>query len=683
MLIAMSGYYEKEKEFILECLGTPGFRDIFMWEVSKGRPLRWDGYKIAKFFNPDKRDFDEMQFLAAKLNHLAQTLRFPKNPIHEAAIYFWLYRRSVKSGDMVCYPESPKDEPIRPAIDNDYSDKRTWSGQWTLFYLMYLDSLTWRFPDAFKLDPFAKNKETAPREKYIFGEVCRQLCGVRTSSARVFHDRTGSEAEYRNICSHCAKMYWAERFHKVEKHPALVLALSFYANGFASFKTQSNQMRDAEKQNADYLYGLVDRATNYRVFVPEEDWEARALFFILAQWLFLSARRITQPSLEEHIFAILYLRFYRQGVDEYFKRESMSAIWDGIPYDKKEDVAVYYRRLLADTRNKAAAAWPDAKISDYPEVDNSVVFGEVFHDLVRAKDYKRLDSLLKEDSVYAPYRNVELLWAASHSKRMYNRLLKVKTITENEPPCIVKWEDVLEAEVIGGWRTLPFSELKWSKEAVRTILSDGVYSTLYLSASSSLLSSAVSDNSQKGIARLRAYVEVLGLDPCEGKKDSECRRGADQNASDENGLLKGEAEGGSGQDSDNSPSLLEEAILADNEQAVAYLLEQGCKPRYTGLRWTTLGHAVYKGNLRIIKMLLDAGADPNHPTSGCNYYPAAWAIYAKRADVLEMLIDAGARPFPQNNYCWYNLDEEAAAFWKRQSPKVWQFVEAGMTKGRD
>ena len=308
----MSGYYEKEKEFILKCLGTPGFRDVFMWEVSKGRPLRWDGYRIAKFFNPDKPDFDEMQFLAAKLNHLAQTLRFPKNPIHEAAIYFWLFRRCVKSGDMACYPESPKDEPIRPAIDNDYYDKRTWSGQWTLFYLMYLDSLTWRFPDVFKLDPFEKNEEVAPREKYIFGEVCRQLCGVRTSSARVFHDRTGSETEYRKICSHCAKKHWAERFHKAEKHPALVLALSFYANGFASFKTESNQKRDAEKLNADYLFDLVDRATNYRVFVPEEDWEARALFFILAQWLFLSDRRDSQPSLEEHIFAILYLRFYRR-----------------------------------------------------------------------------------------------------------------------------------------------------------------------------------------------------------------------------------------------------------------------------------------------------------------------------------------------------------------------------------
>lgn len=515
----MEVQHDEQKEFILECLETPGFREVFMWEVSSNRPLIWDGYKIAKFFNHGQKDFDEIPFLTDRLKQLAGTYRFPKNPIHEAALYFFLQRSCVKEGWMWCWPESPRDK------------DSTCLGHWSLFYLMYLDSLTWRFPDVFKLDPFEKNKEVAPREKYIFGEVCRQLCGVRTSSAKVFHDRTGSETEYRNICSHCAKKHWAERFHKAAKHPALVLALSFYANGFASFKTESNQKRDAEKLNADYLFDLVDRATNYRFFVPEEDWEARAVFFILAQWLFLSDRRDSQPSLEEHIFAILYLRFYRQGVDDYFKRESMSAIWDGIPYEKKEDVAVYYRRLLADTRNKAAEAWPDAKVSDYPEVDNSAVFGEVFRDLVRAKDYKRLDLLLQEDVVYAPYRNVELLWAASHSKRMFNRLLKVKTIPENEPPCITKWEDVLEAEVIGGWRTL--------------------------------------------------------------------------------------------------------------------------------------------------------GADPNHPTSGCNYYPAAWAIYAKRADILEMLIDAGARPFPQNNYCWYNLNEEATAFWEKQSPKVRQFVEAGMTKGRN
>ena len=127
------------------------------------------------------------------------------------------------------------------------------------------------------------------------------------------------------------RKYWSDQFEKAEKNPALVLALSFYANGFASFKTKSNHESDAEAKNAECLFNIVNHATNYRVFVPEADWEARALFFILAQWLFLSDRRTTEHTLEEHIFAILYLRFYRQGVDEYFKRESISAIWDSIP----------------------------------------------------------------------------------------------------------------------------------------------------------------------------------------------------------------------------------------------------------------------------------------------------------------------------------------------------------------
>ena len=123
--MTMSSDYEEQKKFILECLETPGFRKVFMWEVSSNRPLRWNGYKIASFFNHDKRDFSGIPFLTAKLKQLAETFRFPKNPIHEAALYFFLQRMYVKDGYIVCYPESPKD---RSTFDE---------GQWSLFYLMY------------------------------------------------------------------------------------------------------------------------------------------------------------------------------------------------------------------------------------------------------------------------------------------------------------------------------------------------------------------------------------------------------------------------------------------------------------------------------------------------------------------------------------------------------------------
>lgn len=456
--IPMLHDYDQQKNFILECLGTIGFRDAFRDNISIRQPLRWAGYRIAEFFNADVRNFDAMEFLEQKSIHVERTFRFPKNPMHEAALYFWLQRKYMKECWMDCPPESPPDE--SPGDNND-----TWYRQWTLFYLMYLDSLTWHFPDEFKLDPFEKNTELVPRAKYIYGEVCRQLCGVRTSSTRLFHDRTGTEEEFRYICSHCMRKYWSDQFEKAEKNPALVLALSFYANGFASFKTKSNHETDAEVKNAECLFNIVNRATNYRVFVPEGDWEARALFFILAQWLFLSGRQTAEPTLEEHIFAILYLRFYRQGVDEYFKRDSISAIWDNIPYDKKEDVAMRYRRLLADTRNKAAASWPNARVSDCPEIeDDGIAIGMVFQELVREEQYEKLDVLLKgQANLLGPYWRREMLWAASHSRKMYSYLQQYQPTPEcySKEEC-AEWDYSM---ITDGWSKLSVDDLSWSSGA--------------------------------------------------------------------------------------------------------------------------------------------------------------------------------------------------------------------------
>ena len=651
-----------DKDFVLECLGTPGFRDVFMWEVSKGRPLQWDGYRIVKFFNIDKCISNEKfgdgsfmyDFLDRKLYDLARTMRFPINPILEAALYFWLWRRYVKSSGMQCFPESPADDSLRPNYD-DYDNGTSCVGQWTIFYLMYLDSLTWRFPDAFKLDPF-ENKEAAPREKYIFGEVCRQLCGVRTSFARVFHDRAGSEAEYRDICSHCAKKYWAERFHRVEKHPALILALSFYANGFASFKTQSNQMRDAEKLNADYLYGLVDRATNYRVFVPEEDWEARALFFILAQWLFLSDRRITKPTLEEHIFAILYLRFYRQGADEYFKRESMSTIWDGIPYGKKEDVAVDYRRLLANTRNKAAELWPDAKISDYPEIaEDGITIGMVFQEFVRGEQYEKLDVLFsKHSQILRPYRWRESLWAASHSKKMYSYLNErhfdfALVFNKKIAECDKK---IAECDwypmVTEGWSNMPVEDLQWSCDAVKKELHPKAYQSLIGYASLVMFADVIPSGCKPvQFARLKAYVEVLKLDPNAGDTGE-----YPYNAS--------------------HPILyrLMDSCCSGREKAIAYLLGHGANPNCGGHRCTCLGLAVAGNRLSLIKMLIDSGADVNLPST-TDRTPVRIAIDHKRVKALVMLIKAGAQPLAiEDSY----FNGENGVFWLKQNKQIRIFL---------
>lgn len=633
----MEVQHEGQKEFILECLETPGFREVFTWEVSSNRPLIWDGYKVARYFNHDQKDFEGIPFLTAKIKQLAGTYRFPKNPIHEAALYFFLQRSCVKEGWMWCCPESPRDK------------DSTCLGHWSLFYLMYLDSLTWHFPECFKAISFWKQEAESPRAKYIFAEVCRQLCGARSDTARVFPSRAGSETEYRNICSHCAKKHWATLFHYAEKHPALVLALSFYANGFASFKTESNHKPDADSLNADYLYDLVNRTTDYKVFIPEEDWEARAVFFILAQWLFLPGRRITEPTLEEHIFAILYLRFYRQGVDEYFKRESMSAIWDGIPYDKKEDLAVYYRRLLADTRNKAAVLWPDARTSDYPEIaEDGIAIGKVFQELVRDEQYEKLDILISKHSrILGPCWERELLWAASRCKKKVYSYLQQHQPESAESRGEKESGNQLIDMIIDGWSKLSVDELIWSNGAIKQLLSPALYQWLITCASRHMFSYVMPYGEPGQLTRLKVYVETLKFDPNIGDT-------------------------GEYQYNVSHPPLYRfiEHQSTESEESVAYLLEHGANPNCGGHRCTSLGLAVAGNKLRLIKMLIDSGADVNLPST-TGRTPVEVAIDHKRAQALELLINAGAQPIVlEDSY----FNGECGIYWLKQSEQIRNFL---------
>ncbi len=80
--------YKQQKKFILKCLGTIGFRNVFMDHISIRQPLLWDGYKIAEFFNSGEKEFDAVKFLALKFNHVARTLSFPRKPIplHEEVL---------------------------------------------------------------------------------------------------------------------------------------------------------------------------------------------------------------------------------------------------------------------------------------------------------------------------------------------------------------------------------------------------------------------------------------------------------------------------------------------------------------------------------------------------------------------------------------------------------------------
>lgn len=495
---------EKQKKRILECLGHAGFSGIFADAVTFAAPLRYEGYQIAHFHNFDAAQPDDNYvYLNGLLREMSRTYRFPNRDDERAAAYFWLWRHHGKGTHFEAGLKSLPD--FKPA---KHPSEQQGAYHWSLFHLLYLDSLTWSLPKVFQgyLDPW--NAITAePRFRYVYQEVCRQLCGVRTGSARVFSDRTISESELKSLCKKTPKAHWAAQFKRSSKDPALVLALSFYANGYASYKTNSNGQPDAGKINEEFLYQLADEATRYTVNVPEEDWDARTVFFILALWLFFFNPQKDHDSLERRIFAILYLRFYRQGVDGYFGRQSIGAIWDSISYDKKEEIAASYRKLLAETRSHAAQSWPDFTQSDTPEIDGdywgSIAFKEVFADAFRANDQKMIKKLLAEHKLDEGSLGDALLWFVTHTKDGYTAFLK-KLPKASSIHLDSLTDDQLDT-IRSGWSIMSIGDLEWSRDTLARMLSPEAMSTAVKSASI-LLADA-------NYERTKACLDILGLDP--------------------------------------------------------------------------------------------------------------------------------------------------------------------------
>lgn len=65
-------------------------------------------------------------------------------------------------------------------------------------------------------------------------------------------------------------------------------------------------------------------------------------------------------------------------------------------------------------------------------------------------------------------------------------------------------------------------------------------------------------------------------------------------------------------------------------------------PRKRKLSWTPLHEAAKNGDVREVRDLLAAGADPNAREPGDNTTPLHWAAARRNADIVRMLLDAGA-----------------------------------------
>ena len=101
---------------------------------------------------------------------------------------------------------------------------------------------------------------------------------------------------------------------------------------------------------------------------------------------------------------------------------------------------------------------------------------------------------------------------------------------------------------------------------------------------------------------------------------------------------------------------------------------------------TPLHVAGIKGDIRTVRLLLDAGADPNARTAGGQYLkmpPLAWYVYGGHSEGVEALIDAGADVNARNTKGQTALDmalgvgrEELVSLLKRGGAKEGKDIEA-------
>ncbi len=91
---------------------------------------------------------------------------------------------------------------------------------------------------------------------------------------------------------------------------------------------------------------------------------------------------------------------------------------------------------------------------------------------------------------------------------------------------------------------------------------------------------------------------------------------------------------------------------------------------------TPLRHAIWKRNIEILKMLIDAGANIN-AQGDQGRSPLIWAAIGGKVEIVRLLIDAGADVNVQDDYGWTPL--HWATEWENEET-VQMLVDAGARK---
>lgn len=339
-------------------MNDKSYKEAFADAVYIAAPLRWDGYRMNAFI--DYPNVGEgVESVAAHCDEEVKSLRFGQNPMKIARFYFWLQRMNKDYG-FPCGPAPADDESGSPFFS-----------QWSLFYLMFFETERLSFPEFFgqpwdSVDEWKWSRVVRGRYyQRIRAQVMRELCGIQKPGCCV------TSSPY--CPGHCIGFFresmkeghWICRYRP---DPGFTLALSFKANAYAELVTggkDSERVKELVERTAGPtgIHGIMEEG---RLPIPDDDWSARFLLFLTARYLMEVEASGKDPmndgTVMLRLFALLYLRFYRIGLDpSRLTRDRFRADWDAIPFAVKESYAARCRKLLIETRNSCAKRFAEAK----------------------------------------------------------------------------------------------------------------------------------------------------------------------------------------------------------------------------------------------------------------------------------------------------------------------------------
>lgn len=315
------------------------FSELFSSEVFIECPLRCNGYRAVKFLCHGDENLG-ITTSGRKLDHALSTLEFPENMLEACTLYFALQRSNKDYGFSGMFA---------PADGTGMGDEHN-----SIFYLFYLHLHSYRIPEYFRF-PNRKWKDMTddPRHGDVLQLVVSELCGYRGTQGILPRER--SYSVYRQIANRMKESEWLGTYRE---SPESLLALSFKANGYVDMMLQDEKDHDQDHNAMDkeeFVCRLVERNIRYPNRLTKDEWELRTIMFLLGYRLFILRDVELETSYAGHLFAVLYLMFYRRGVDEFLSRSLFGRRWEKLAFSQKEKTAAKFRKMLIGTRNEAAS----------------------------------------------------------------------------------------------------------------------------------------------------------------------------------------------------------------------------------------------------------------------------------------------------------------------------------------